>query len=98
MPPRGDTAVGSLGGRPVFGLRVGLGPTAVSRTDVLTEIGDRLDEFEPRLSEVGAHLELSLTVVAADLWVAVLLAMAAVTATGYHVTRLDARPLDVTAA
>jgi hypothetical protein len=60
--------------------------------DVRWEIGNRLDAFEPRLSQRKADLELSLTIAAADLRVAVLLAMSAVTGTGYPVVRLDAQP------
>ena len=46
--------------------------------DVVGEIGDRLDAYQPRLRERPSRASmLSLTVVARDLWLAVLLAMAA---------------------
>jgi hypothetical protein len=59
--------------------------------DVRWEIGDRLDAFDPRLTQPKSDLELSLTIAARDVWVAVLSAMAGVTGTGYPVVRLDAQ-------
>ena len=81
-------------GAQAFAVHVDLGAIPASLDDVLVEIGNRLDSYAPRLSQQHAALELALTVEAADLWLAVLLAMAAVTNTGYRVIRLDARPLD----
>ncbi|HET9872709.1 MAG TPA: hypothetical protein VFP89_08965 [Propionibacteriaceae bacterium] len=86
-----------LAGEGMFTLRLGLSAVPADLEDVADEIGDRLDAYRPQLSEAAAGLELSLTVVAADLWVAVLLAMAAVTGVGYPVARLDAGPLHQTA-
>ena len=89
--------MGSLVGEGVFALRLGLGVVPAELDDVANEIGDRLDPYQPRLAESATGLELSLTVVASDLWVAVLLAMAAVTGVGYPVVRLDAWPVEPTA-
>ena len=87
----GQQTMARPGGAPTFALRVGLGPIPASVDDVLHEFGDRLDAFEPRLSQPTADFELSLTIVAGDLWVAILAAMSAVTGTGYPVLQLDAR-------
>ena len=84
----------SVPGARAFALHLGLGPVPADVDDVLAEMGDRLDAHEPLLSEGETGLELSLTVVASDLWVAVLLAMAAVTDVGYAVVRLEARPAE----
>ena len=89
--------MGSLGGG-VFTLRLGLGAVQAELNEVATEFGDRLDGYQPRLAESAAGLELSLTVAASDLWVAVLLAMAAVTGVGYAVVRLEAWPVEPTTA
>ena len=78
---------------PAFTLHLDLGPVAASPDEVLVEIGDRLDDLQPRLVRRSSDLQLSLTVRADDVWLAVLLAMAAVTSTGYPVVRLDARPV-----
>ncbi len=80
-------------GAQVFALRLGLGPVPANVNDVRQEIGRRLDDYEPQLLRKQAELELSLTITAGDLWVAVLTAMAAVTGTGYPVIELDAWPL-----
>jgi hypothetical protein len=77
-----------------YALRLDLGSVPASRDDVLLEIGDRLDHFAPRLAQKRSDLELVLTVEATDVWLAVLLAMAAVTSTGYPVVRLDAEPVE----
>lgn len=82
---------------PVFALRIGLGPVPASVDDVRREIGDRLDAFDPRLSQRTAELELSLTIAATDLWVAVLLAMSVVTGTGYPVVALAAQSVEQSA-
>lgn len=79
-------------GGPGYVLRLGLGPVPVTVDDMLAEIGDRLQAYEPQLTWQGAGLELTLTVEGRDLWLAVLSAMAAVTALGYPVVELDARP------
>jgi hypothetical protein len=86
--------VGPVTGTESFAVHVDLGTIPASLDDVLVEIGNRLDGYAPKLSQQKAALELALTVEATDLWLAVLLAMAAVTSTGYRVIRLDARPLD----
>ena len=79
-------------GSQTYALCLGLGPVPAVLEEVRDEIGDRLDRYQPRLSQRPSELELSLTVVAGDLWSAVLLALAAVTNTGYPVERLDVRP------
>lgn len=81
-------------GSGAFDLRLGLSPVPAHLYDVLGEITDRLDAHQPQLTEGPAGLELSLTVVASDLWTAVLLALAAVADTGYVVVQLEARPVD----
>ena len=92
MPPTHRDAKTALDQRS-FTLRVGLGDIHASIDEIRREIGDRLDDSRPGLQRSpGDGLVLTLTVVAADLWLSVLLAMAAVTPTGYQPRWIEARP------
>lgn len=74
-------------------MRLGLGDVPASVEEVLVEIGDRLDDYQPRLvTRRDGSLVLGLTVVAADLWLALLIAMSAVSGTGYPPTWVEAKP------
>jgi len=76
-----------------FLIRVSLGDIPASIEEIRHEIGDRLDDNQPILQRGQAgELVLSLTVVAADLWLSVLLAMVSVTQTGYEPHWIEARP------
>lgn len=77
-----------------YTVNLDLGLVPATTSEVLDEIGTRLDGFEPRLSRRRATLWVSLTVRAGDLWHAVLMAMAAVTGTGYPVMRIEAQQSD----
>ena len=80
-------------GHPSFALRLGLGQIPASVEDIMTELGDRLETYQPDLrSRPDGSVVLSLTIVAADLWLAILLAMAGVTGTGYSPTWIEAEP------
>ena len=79
-----------------FLIRLGLGDIPASIEEIRHEIGDWLDDSQPILQHSQAgELVLSLTVVAADLWLSVLLAMASVTQTGYQPHWIEARPTAV---
>jgi hypothetical protein len=76
-----------------FLIRVGLGHIPASIEEIRHEIGDWLDDNQPILQRSQAdELVLSLTVVAADLWLSLLLAMACVTQTGYQPHWIETRP------
>lgn len=76
-----------------FIIRVGLGEITASVDEIRTEIGDRLDRHQPDLHKNhDGRLVLTLTIAAADLWISLLLAMAAVTPTGYPPQWVEARP------
>ena len=76
-----------------FTLRVGLGDIPASVEEIRSEIGDRLDDYLPLLRRTkDGRLVLTLRIAAADLWLSVLLAMAAVTTTGYEPRWIEARP------
>ena len=92
MPPT-DCALPTAVDQPSFLIRVGLGHSPASIEEVRHEIGDWLDDNQPILQRSQAdELVLSLTVVAADLWLSLLLAMACVTQTGYQPHWIEARP------
>lgn len=76
-----------------FAVRLGLGVLDTEAEEVTTGIAGRLDEYRPRLtSRRDGHLVLSMTIVAADLWLALLLAMAGVTDSGYPPSWIEAEP------
>ncbi|HET9872740.1 MAG TPA: hypothetical protein VFP89_09120 [Propionibacteriaceae bacterium] len=76
---------------PEFTVRVTLSETPATQEELLHEIGSRLTDFDPDYaSDLSGRTIISLQVHAADLWVAVLLAMGAVTATGYQPEQIEA--------
>lgn len=78
-----------------FAVRLGLPDVPASAEDVHREMGDRLDPFRPRLTRTSdGRLVVFLTIGAQDLWAAVLLAMAAVTGSGYPPEWIQARPVE----
>jgi hypothetical protein len=92
VPPT-DGALATAVDQRSFMIRVGLGAIPASIEEIRHEIGDWLDDHEPSLQHSQAgELVLSLTVVATDLWLSVLLAMASVTQTGYQPHWIEARP------
>ena len=92
MPPT-DCALPTAVDQRSFLIRVGLGYIPASIEEIRHEIGDWLDDNQPILQRSQAdELVLSLTVVAADLWLSLLLAMACVTQTGYQPHWIEARP------
>ena len=95
MPPT-DCALPTAVDQRSFLIRVGLGHIPASIEEIRHEIGDWLDDNQPILQRSRAdELVLSLTVVAADLWLSLLLAMACVTQTGYQPHWIEARPIAV---
>lgn len=76
-----------------FTLDLDLGPIPADLIEVHHEIGDQLASYDARLSRRHAHTWVSITVTGSDLWQAVLLAMVAVTGTGYPVRGLTAESL-----
>ncbi|GAA3633229.1 hypothetical protein [Microlunatus ginsengisoli] len=88
----------STAGVGLFAVQLGLGLVPADLDDVRIELGDRLDGYDALLSHGEGGFELSLTIVARDLWAAVLQALAATAQLGYRPVRLDARPADVDAA
>ena len=92
MPPT-DCALPTAVDQRSFLIRVGLGHLPASIEEIRHEIGDWLDDNQPILQRSQAdELVLSLTVVAADLWLSLLLAMACITQTGYQPHWVEARP------
>jgi hypothetical protein len=92
VPPT-DGALTAAVDQRSFLIRVGLGDIPASIEEIRDEIGDWLDDNQPILQRSQAgELVLSLTIVAADLWLSVLLAMASVTQTGYQPHWIEARP------
>ena len=92
MPPT-DCALPTAVDQRSFLIRVGLGHIPASIEEIRHEIGDWLDDNQPILQRSQAdELVLSLTVVAADLWLSLLLAMACITQTGYQPHWVEARP------
>jgi hypothetical protein len=76
---------------PEFTVRVALSATPATQEEVLHEIGSRLTDFDPHYgSDPSGRTVIILQVHAADLWLAVLLAMGAVTATGYQPEQIEA--------
>ena len=55
-----------LSGASEFALRLGLGAVPAALEEVVVEIGDRLDAYQPRVREGTTGIDLSLTVVARD--------------------------------
>ena len=75
-----------------YRLRLGLGTVPASVEEVLVEIGDRLDQYGPRLAAAhDGNLVLRLTVAASDLWLALLMAMNAVAGIGYTPEWVEAK-------
>ena len=78
-----------------FAVGLGLPAVPASAEEVRREFGDRLDAYRPRLTRTrDGRLVVSLTIGAQDLWAAVLLAMAAVTGTGYSPDWIEARRVE----
>ena len=71
---------------------MGLGPAMAGLGELRHEIEGPLRAHQAVLTQLGPDVELSLTIVATDLWTAVLLALAAVTSLGYPARWLDVRP------
>lgn len=76
-----------------FTLEIGLGNVQGRYDEVRSEIGDQLDDYVAVIrQDADGPLIVILTVPAADLWLSVLLAMAAITRTGYAPRFVLARP------
>jgi hypothetical protein len=68
----------------MFTLTLGLPDTPDSRAEVHALIRHELDQYRPILQpHHNGGLEITLTIAAADLWLSLLLAMSALTQTGY---------------
>ena len=76
-----------------FSVRTTLRATPATREELLYEIGNQLADFDPRYRfDSTGRMVITLQVQAADMWVAVLLAMCGVTGTGYQPEEIVARP------
>lgn len=74
-----------------FTVHVGLGHVGGRRDQIRAEIGDQLDDYRiVTRQDPDGQLILTLTVPAADLWLSVLMGMAAVARTGYSARSVEA--------
>lgn len=76
-----------------FTVQTTLRNTPATHKELLHEIRNQLADFDPRYrTDSTGRMVITLQVRAADLWVAVLLAMGAVTRTGYQPEEIVAKP------
>lgn len=91
--PGRDAGLGARVTGPSFTVRVSLLDTSTSPEDLLHETASQMADFDPRFRwDSAGRVVVTLQVSAADLWVAVLLAMGAVTGAGQQPEWIEAIP------
>jgi hypothetical protein len=92
-PPGRDAGLPAQVASPSFIVQVSLRDDSATDEVLMHETSIEMADFEPRFHwDSAGRAVVTLQVVAADLWVAVLLAMGAVTGTGHHPERIEAMP------
>ena len=92
-PPGRDAGLPARVTSPNFTVRVSLQDAPTTRQDRLHETAGQMADFDPAFGwDSAGRANVTLRVPATDLWVAVLLAMGAVTGTGHHPERIEAMP------
>ena len=92
-PPSRDAGRPVEVASPNFTVRVSLRDTPTTHEDRLHETAGQMADFEPAFHwDSAGRANVTLQVTATDLWVAVLLAMGAITGTGHHPERIEAMP------
>ena len=92
-PPGRDAGLPAQVTSPRFVVRVSLRDDVTTGEELTHETTTEMADFEPRFGWDSAGRPLvTLQVTATDLWVAVLLAMGAVTGTGHQPERIEAMP------
>ncbi len=92
-PPSRDAGRPDHVASPNFTVRVSLRDAPTTHEDRLHETAGQMADFEPAFHwDSAGRANVTLQVTATDLWVAVLLAMGAITGTGHHPERIEAMP------
>ena len=92
-PPGRDAGLPARVASPNFTVRVSLRDAPTTHDGRLHETAGQMADFDPAFGwDSAGRANVTLRVTATDLWVAVLLAMGAVTGTGHHPERIEAMP------